>query len=285
MKKTKKLKGMTLVEIIIAIAVFAVLGVILITAGTTIDNLTRATTNLKDKLVTQSPYAANQRVQYEDSNGNTVSIPCEQLAHKINVMLVDAKGATESDQEFADRSIKGTYNIKDKDNKYIVIGNVYTYKFSDKMGQHFTATAKFEDTKVTIKITRDPAGTDIITPREFNMTDSGLWNISVYHYTSSENYELDIDLLTVVMKGDRTTDGSGTNVKFSYNNPTCDIDGVKYDTRDVYLEQKDGINDMTAEEKQKYMDDYNEKPNHGLNFQYIIVDTTLPPAPTAAATT
>ena len=56
--KKKKLKGMSLVEIIISLAVMAIMGILLITLGTTIDSTTRATNKLKSKIVQQSPYAA-----------------------------------------------------------------------------------------------------------------------------------------------------------------------------------------------------------------------------------
>lgn len=45
--KKKKLKGMSLVEIIISLAVMAIMGILLITLGTTIDSTTRATNKLK----------------------------------------------------------------------------------------------------------------------------------------------------------------------------------------------------------------------------------------------
>ncbi len=59
MKKKRTLKGMTLLECIIAIAVLAALSLILIRLGVTVDNTTKATTNLKTKVAEQTPYAVS----------------------------------------------------------------------------------------------------------------------------------------------------------------------------------------------------------------------------------
>ena len=73
MKKGKKtLKGMTLIEMIITIAILAMLCVILAMVGQNIDATTRATNNLKDKVAKESPYAANRVTGYVDKDGNDV---------------------------------------------------------------------------------------------------------------------------------------------------------------------------------------------------------------------
>ena len=56
-KNKKKLKGMTLIEIIIALAVFAMLGVLLVTASNVINAHIRATNNLNRKVTVQGPIA------------------------------------------------------------------------------------------------------------------------------------------------------------------------------------------------------------------------------------
>lgn len=56
----KNLKGMTLYEMIISIAIFAIMAGVLIGVGAHIDNTTRAANNLKKKIATESPYAANK---------------------------------------------------------------------------------------------------------------------------------------------------------------------------------------------------------------------------------
>lgn len=74
MKAKKSLKGMTLIEVIIAMAVFAMLGVILINVGTSVDKTTRATNDLKKKLVVETPYAASYSKTYyvKDENNQYV---------------------------------------------------------------------------------------------------------------------------------------------------------------------------------------------------------------------
>ena len=72
MRKSKKnLKGMTLYEIIIALAVFALMARILVGVGASIDRTTRSTNNLKSKIVAEKPYAANKVLT--DPSGNSVA--------------------------------------------------------------------------------------------------------------------------------------------------------------------------------------------------------------------
>ena len=70
MKAKKNLKGMTLIEVIIAMAVFAMLGVVLINIGTSVDKTTRATNDFKKKLVAETPYAAGYLKSYYVKNAN-----------------------------------------------------------------------------------------------------------------------------------------------------------------------------------------------------------------------
>lgn len=60
MKIKKNLKGMTLYEMIIAIAIFAIMTGILVGVGNHIDKTNRTTRNLKSRIVRESPYAANK---------------------------------------------------------------------------------------------------------------------------------------------------------------------------------------------------------------------------------
>ena len=50
MRKRKKYKGMTLIEILIALAIFAMLGSLLVLAGIQIDNTMKASNKLKKKM-------------------------------------------------------------------------------------------------------------------------------------------------------------------------------------------------------------------------------------------
>jgi len=61
MKKFKKtLKGMTLIEIIVALAVFAMLGAILVAAGSAIDAQMKNANKVNEKVALQGPVAEAQ---------------------------------------------------------------------------------------------------------------------------------------------------------------------------------------------------------------------------------
>lgn len=76
MKKNKrKLKGMTLVEMIISLAIFAIMGAVLVMVGMHVDNTTRATTTLKGNIALESPYAANREKTYNDVAGVPATLP------------------------------------------------------------------------------------------------------------------------------------------------------------------------------------------------------------------
>lgn len=82
MRKSKKnLKGMTLYEIIIALAVFALMARILVGVGVSIDRTTRSTNNLKSKIVAEKPYAANKVLT--DPSGNSVA-SAEEMTVTVN---------------------------------------------------------------------------------------------------------------------------------------------------------------------------------------------------------
>ncbi len=90
MKKSKKLKGMTLIEIIVALAIFAMLGALLVTVGMTSTKTNRAATGLKEKMVDQSPYAANQKTKkqvYDESTGTytDVDLVSEDVVIKVSL--------------------------------------------------------------------------------------------------------------------------------------------------------------------------------------------------------
>lgn len=94
MKKRKSLKGMTLMEVIIALAIFAMLGVVLVQVGSLIDRTTRATVKLNRRVNAQSPYAASQTVNYMESNDEGV-LESKDFAYDamdINVSIDDMSG-------------------------------------------------------------------------------------------------------------------------------------------------------------------------------------------------
>lgn len=87
-KPRKKAKGMTLIEMIISIAIFAVMGGLLILVGTHIDAKRKATNNLKTKISSESPFAANHLTEYIDSEGNKVDIPADDVEITVKMDVI-----------------------------------------------------------------------------------------------------------------------------------------------------------------------------------------------------
>ena len=109
----KKVKGMTLIEVIISLAVFAMLGLVLVTVGSNVDCTTPATNSFKEKMAEQSHYAANGVTDYVDSTNNDKTIASDSITIKINVQASgtyiqygkDAAGNIDPS-----KTVKKTYN-------------------------------------------------------------------------------------------------------------------------------------------------------------------------------
>ncbi len=78
-KAKKKVKGMTLIEMIITIMIFSLMCGILVMIGTHIDSVTRSTNTIKDKMVKQSPYAANGNTSYIGTDGISHDFPTSDM--------------------------------------------------------------------------------------------------------------------------------------------------------------------------------------------------------------
>jgi prepilin-type N-terminal cleavage/methylation domain-containing protein len=89
-KSKKKLKGMTLVEMIIAIAIFGIMGGLLILVGTHVDATTRAGNTLKNKVNEESYYAANHVTYFSKNDGSKGDFPSEEMDITISL---DATGS------------------------------------------------------------------------------------------------------------------------------------------------------------------------------------------------
>lgn len=61
MKKKKKLRGMSLIEIIVSIAVFAMISLILVTLGSAVNAQRRSAKRVNDKVAIQGPIAEAQK--------------------------------------------------------------------------------------------------------------------------------------------------------------------------------------------------------------------------------
>lgn len=77
MKKKRTLKGMTLIEIIISMFILTIMAGLLLGIGLNVDETSKSTTGMKDKVSVEAPYAANKRVEYIDAGGGVATIPAE----------------------------------------------------------------------------------------------------------------------------------------------------------------------------------------------------------------
>jgi len=87
--KKKTLKGMTLYEMIISIAIFAIMVGVLCGVAAHINRTTRATNNLKNKLVTESTYAANKNVTDDLKNPANNSVKDVKITVECGGSTVD----------------------------------------------------------------------------------------------------------------------------------------------------------------------------------------------------
>ena len=112
-KSRKKAKGMTLVEMIISIAIFGVMGGLLILVGTHVDSTTRAGNNLKHKVTVESPYAANHKKKYMDSDGDEKDLPSSEIDVSVKLTIPeDVKVWTKVKEEGSDeyKEVEVTYS-------------------------------------------------------------------------------------------------------------------------------------------------------------------------------
>lgn len=84
-KKSHKKRGMTLVEVIISIAVMAVLALLLTTIGVTIDNYRRDTKARNDKIAVEGP-AAESRDTKDSGRGKLIDKEFKIDVQKVKIV-------------------------------------------------------------------------------------------------------------------------------------------------------------------------------------------------------
>ena len=90
MKKNKKsLKGMTLVEVLVSLAVFSMLSAILLGYGAYVDKTSKATRTMKNKVVEEAHYASARQKQY-DAGGTFQDL--DSVAGEITVTMSGTSG-------------------------------------------------------------------------------------------------------------------------------------------------------------------------------------------------
>lgn len=148
MKSKKKLKGMTLVEIIIAMAVFGMLGVILLGIGQVIDSTTKSSSRFNKKMAIEAPYAASKDVYdnsvskqidlnndgiiddadqcyyYIDKDNNKIIVTPEKM--DIQISFKDSKGDIEKVDAYrkatsSDPDSKKIYKLDTTTKKYVKV--------------------------------------------------------------------------------------------------------------------------------------------------------------------
>lgn len=167
MKKKKKLKGMTLVEIIISMAVFALLGVILLRIGCVIDSTTKAASRLNKRVNEQSPYAAAQVTHYVeyDEYGNAVVNELDSTPVEINVSVSDEHGNLKSvtiDGSRYDAEV--TINANRYSTKNAVAGNASIYDASGANSEHDLKFVQLDNTIILSKAELDDANSSYDIP-------------------------------------------------------------------------------------------------------------------------
>ena len=83
---------MTLVEVLVALAVFAMLSAILLGYGAYVDNTSKATRTLKDKVVEETHYASSKNVKYKKADGSGDECLDSQKA-EIVITMSDRSGS------------------------------------------------------------------------------------------------------------------------------------------------------------------------------------------------
>ena len=151
--KKNALKGATLVEIIVSLAIFGMLGLVLVQLGTNVDKTTKSSNRLNKRVAIQAPYAASQDVAYvaakldddgkivKDEDGNVVTVDAKLVPDLTNievyidedndntpdVVSVKKKDSTEREDVDSDAKIFGHhYNTKP-----VVDNNIEVYNPDD----------------------------------------------------------------------------------------------------------------------------------------------------------
>ena len=130
MKKNKKsLKGMTLVEVLVALAVFAMLSGVLLGYGAYVDKTSKATRTMKNKVVEEAHYASSRQKQYVDSSGNYQDL--DKVAGEIQITINESgnfydfkdpndrsKGYEDTPTSYSNPSVKFETDIYDTEKAY-----------------------------------------------------------------------------------------------------------------------------------------------------------------------
>ncbi len=239
MKKKKTLKGMTLVEIIIALAIFAMLGMILVQVGTLIDNTNKATARLNRKVNAQSPYAASQNIEYTDYDADGNPVPSELTPEVMNISVsIDDIGGNpqavnvkvkknDGSEEYETKTVMAEINLSAKryNTKAIVEDNPNIYDPDGPNRNHNLKFAVIDKEVALTTLTMEVNGTATITDA-YGYTLSGANNWIVENEVPVSPYT---DVASVDSEGNVIAYGEGTCVV------TCEKDGLYFTTEVIVV--------------------------------------------------
>lgn len=220
MKKKKKLKGMTLIEIIISLAIFAMLGVVLVQVGTLIDNTNKATARLNKRVNAESPYAASQNDSYDydrdaygnivyDGEGNPVYKKLTPENMNITVSIDDLSGpkmvnvqVKKSDGTYETKQVEAKIDMTAKryNTRPIVVGQSNIHDSNGPNSNHDLKFAVLDDT-VSLSTLTFTLGSDD-SPK--TISDAYGYTLSGATWESSDN-----SIATVSATGEVTPHAAG----------------------------------------------------------------------------
>lgn len=236
MKRKKTKKGMTLIEIIISLAIFSMLGVVLVQAGTLVDRTNKATSRLNKKVNAQSPYAASQNTEYHqydtdgnlmyDGSGNPIYGTLSYVNMDIEVYIDENNDGVADDVSVKYKKADGSEETKVEPAKHLTTAKRYTtedlvinrsniYDPNGPNKNHNLKFAVFDNENDLGNITMavgDPAHT-------ISVVDSYGYTVSGLTWSST-----DPSVASVSATGQVTANGSGTCTIIAVKN------GMQYKT-------------------------------------------------------
>ena len=175
MKSKRKLKGMTLMEVVISIGVYAITALLLTEIMTLVNATIRATNQLNRRLAYESKFADNLLVSDNgtrewDNSGVQVSINVEQHAGSTDPLLQDPSGYTVRDS--ADALPSGTiykvdtqnYTRKNGSGEGDVIIQDTNYRFMIFTKTPGTFADQPDSFRITLNLARDDAYKTVAIP-------------------------------------------------------------------------------------------------------------------------
>lgn len=125
LKKPRKVKGMTLIECIIALLVVGITGLMMAQIVTTCCNIMRDTTHLNNKVTAESPYVSGRNVDQLNQLAEDNALPTDPGA---DISITVRSGSATDNQITGKRySTKSAADASDRDTTSNMSGNLEFY--------------------------------------------------------------------------------------------------------------------------------------------------------------